>query len=183
MASARPETGRGDKGQQELIAQVTPSRREEEVERRMGEVQSCLSCESKRTSTSSKRIPATENARSSWPGADRDSPVDSPKSQKNIKLGTAQRTSSSNSLEKVGIGAYFKRGMDNDVEVLEIKTFLKGSPADVCNDISVGDIIVAVEGKSVEGISLAELAERLLGPPGSQVTCSFKKRCMQLPSS
>ena len=73
-------------------AQVT----EEKVERRMGEVQSCLSCESKRTSTSSKRIPATENARSSWPGADRDSvshvdllpcladfdwsqPVDSPK--------------------------------------------------------------------------------------------------------
>jgi len=59
--------------------------------------------------------------------------------------------------------------------MLQVKSLLKGSPAQTCNQVSIGDYIIAVNGESVYGKSLAELAEKLLGPSGSVVECSFKK--------
>ena len=63
---------------------------------------------------------------------------------------------------KVGIGAYFHRSKDDD-ELLQVKSLLKGSPAQVSERIAIGDYIIAVNGESVYGKSLAELAEKLLG--------------------
>ena len=40
----------------------------------------------------------------------------------------------------------------------------------------MGDHIMAVNGASVESFSLAELAEKLLGPTGSVVECTFARR-------
>jgi C-terminal processing protease CtpA/Prc len=76
---------------------------------------------------------------------------------------------------RVGIGAYFQRDKDID-SVLSVKSLLKGSPAQQCNKIAVGDHIMAVNGASVESFSLAELAEKLLGPTGSVVECTFARR-------
>lgn len=42
--------------------------------------------------------------------------------------------------------------------------------------IAVGDHIVAVDGEQVSGRSLAELAEKLLGPTASVVECSFVRK-------
>jgi len=56
-----------------------------------------------------------------------------------------------------------------------MQSLLKGSPAQTCNQVSIGDYIIAVNGESVYGKSLAELAEKLLGPSGSVVECTFKK--------
>lgn len=73
-------------------------------------------------------------------------------------------TDSSRLMEKtkVGIGAYFHRSKDDD-ELLQVKSLLKGSPAQVSERIAIGDYIIAVNGESVYGKSLAELAEKLLG--------------------
>ena len=81
-------------------------------------------------------------------------------------------TSSSKFLEKakVGIGAYFQRSKEEE-DMLQVKvsrcmctslllkgavqSLLKGSPAQLCNKISIGDRIIAVNGESVHGRSLA----------------------------
>jgi C-terminal processing protease CtpA/Prc len=59
--------------------------------------------------------------------------------------------------------------------MLQVKSLLKGSPAQTCDKIAIGDYIIAVNGESVYGKSLAELAEKLLGPSGSSVECTFRK--------
>mmetsp|Transcript_96874 Transcript_96874/g.141710 ORF Transcript_96874/g.141710 Transcript_96874/m.141710 type:complete len:96 (+) Transcript_96874:174-461(+) len=56
------------------------------------------------------------------------------------------------------------------------KSFLKNSPAELTKEICVGDIIVEVDREQVEGWSLSELAERILGPTGSVVECSFRRK-------
>ena len=62
-------------------------------------------------------------------------------------------------LNKVGIGAYFERSKD-DENVLRVKSVLRGSPASACGQINVGDHIVAVDGESVYGSSLAGVRAR-----------------------
>jgi len=75
--------------------------------------------------------------------------------------------------EKVGIGAYFQRSAI-DTNGLAVKSLLKGSPAERCGKIAVGDIVLEVNGDNVYGKKLAELAQVLLGPPGSSVQMTFK---------
>mmetsp|Transcript_56216 Transcript_56216/g.114963 ORF Transcript_56216/g.114963 Transcript_56216/m.114963 type:complete len:149 (-) Transcript_56216:326-772(-) len=76
--------------------------------------------------------------------------------------------------EKVGIGAYFQKSQA-DPGGLAVKSLLANSPAQQCGKITVGDIILSVNGENVYGKKLAELAEVLLGPPGSEVTLVFKR--------
>ncbi|EKX35389.1 hypothetical protein GUITHDRAFT_155501 [Guillardia theta CCMP2712] len=133
----------------------------------MGEAQSCLACDSKRNAKPAdvrKAVPDEKSSLVSIPAGEyRTSSVDS------------GSTSSSKFLEKakVGIGAYFQRSKEEE-DMLQVKSLLKGSPAQLCNKISIGDRIIAVNGESVHGRSLAELAEKLLGPTGSVVECTFK---------
>mmetsp|Transcript_49329 Transcript_49329/g.77065 ORF Transcript_49329/g.77065 Transcript_49329/m.77065 type:complete len:153 (-) Transcript_49329:826-1284(-) len=75
--------------------------------------------------------------------------------------------------EKVGIGAYFQKSK-SDPNGLAVKSLLTGSPAQKCDKIFVGDIILEVDGGNVYGKKLAELAEVLLGPPGSKVKLLFR---------
>mmetsp|Transcript_55293 Transcript_55293/g.135406 ORF Transcript_55293/g.135406 Transcript_55293/m.135406 type:complete len:103 (-) Transcript_55293:395-703(-) len=76
-------------------------------------------------------------------------------------------------MEKVGIGAYFQRA-STDPSGLAVKSLLKGSPAFRNGGISVGDVIMSVDGETVYGKKLAALAEVLLGPPGSTVKLEFR---------
>mmetsp|Transcript_6767 Transcript_6767/g.15853 ORF Transcript_6767/g.15853 Transcript_6767/m.15853 type:complete len:164 (+) Transcript_6767:194-685(+) len=139
----------------------------------MGDAQSCLACDSKRQSVTSKRTPVDDKSRV----------LATPES----RVGGSQRSSSRPSSmrgdseiggiadkARVGIGAYFQRNKEQQ-DALQVKSLLKGSPAQLCNKISIGDTIVAVNGESVYGKSLAELAEKLLGPSGSPVECAFEK--------
>ncbi|EKX49042.1 hypothetical protein GUITHDRAFT_136227 [Guillardia theta CCMP2712] len=76
--------------------------------------------------------------------------------------------------EKVGIGAYFQKSPD-EPGCLAVKSLVDG-PAKKCGKIKTGDIIVAVDGYNVYGKKLAELAEHLLGPKGTEVSLTFKSK-------
>mmetsp|Transcript_26422 Transcript_26422/g.66677 ORF Transcript_26422/g.66677 Transcript_26422/m.66677 type:complete len:151 (-) Transcript_26422:82-534(-) len=128
----------------------------------MGDVQSCLACDSKRSEENQAHSKRTEI--SLVPGGAQRS---SPRSTASTAVSTA-----SDGLAKVGIGAYFQRD-PGDANLLLVKSVLKGSPSQMTGKILVGDKITSVDGKSCYGFSLAELAERLLGHPGSEVTCTF----------
>lgn len=52
---------------------------------------------------------------------------------------------------------------------LRVKGLLEGSPAAVSGRVSVGDSLMQVEGVSVAGLKLKELAPLLLGPEGTTV--------------
>ena len=84
------------------------------------------------------------------------------------------RSSSSSPQEKVGIGAYFKRLPDTGD--LEVKSFLRNSPAELSGQIQIGDRITHVDGVLVVGWSLSELADKILGPTGSEAEVSFLRR-------
>lgn len=73
-----------------------------------------------------------------------------------------------------GIGAYFQKS-NQDGQGLAVKSLLQNSPAQLCGKIKVGDVILVVNDEKVYGRKLAELAEVLLGPPGSQVKLEFKR--------
>jgi hypothetical protein len=51
---------------------------------------------------------------------------------------------------RVGIGLYFQRSQYG----LSVKSIVQGSAADVCGCVSIGDVIVAVDGESVQNASL-----------------------------
>mmetsp|Transcript_33513 Transcript_33513/g.69225 ORF Transcript_33513/g.69225 Transcript_33513/m.69225 type:complete len:162 (+) Transcript_33513:170-655(+) len=137
----------------------------------MGDAQSCLACDSKRQSVTSKRTAVDDKRVLATPES---------------RVGTSERSSRPSSMRgdseiggiadkaRVGIGAYFQRNKEQQ-DALQVKSLLKGSPAQLCNKVSIGDTIIAVNGESVYGKSLAELAEKLLGPSGSPVECSFEK--------
>jgi len=74
--------------------------------------------------------------------------------------------------DKVGIGAYFHKSSE-DPDYLCVKSLIDG-PAKRCGKIRTGDCIVSIDGKDVHGRRLAELADHLLGPRGSDVTLKFK---------
>lgn len=88
--------------------------------------------------------------------------------------------------------------LQEDSSVLLVKSVLKGSPANQTGLVRVGDAvsprlsfhlhfppqrdsdaigqIVSVDGTDCYGFSLAELAERLLGHPGTEVVCRFRNQ-------
>jgi C-terminal processing protease CtpA/Prc len=51
---------------------------------------------------------------------------------------------------KFGIGLYFQRSQYG----LAVKSIVKGSAADVCGRVAIGDVIVAVDGEPVQNASL-----------------------------
>ena len=75
-----------------------------------------------------------------------------------------ERFQQANSGEFSGVGlsvAGTKRG-------LEVGEVFEGSPAEKAG-IEVGDLIVAVEGESLHGVSAEEASSRIKGPPGTKV--------------
>mmetsp|Transcript_8873 Transcript_8873/g.21948 ORF Transcript_8873/g.21948 Transcript_8873/m.21948 type:complete len:157 (-) Transcript_8873:83-553(-) len=130
----------------------------------MGGAESCLACDAKRGGVSDSSKPERKPLTTPIP------------SQISSAISTGGSSISSvGEKARVGIGAYFQRDKALD-SVLSVKSLLKGSPAQQCAKITVGDHILAVNAISVEAFSLAELAEKLLGPTGSVVECTFARR-------
>mmetsp|Transcript_47062 Transcript_47062/g.73646 ORF Transcript_47062/g.73646 Transcript_47062/m.73646 type:complete len:154 (+) Transcript_47062:77-538(+) len=92
-----------------------------------------------------------------------------------VKLGAAPANDSVQpNPEKVGIGAYFQKSAD-EPGALAVKSLVEG-PAKKDGRIKMGDIIVSVNDIDVYSKRLAELAEHLLGPKGSDVRLTFKSK-------
>ena len=72
--------------------------------------------------------------------------------------------------DKVGIGLLLGstgKGMGLDVEVLEI---MPGLSADESNQFDVGDVVLYVDGKLVQGMPLAQVKQLTIGEVGTTVT-------------
>ena len=63
-----------------------------------------------------------------------------------------------------GVGLWLNR----DQEQVKVVTVLAGSPAEIAG-ILAGDVITTVDRKSVSGLLLDEVAQKILGKPGTQV--------------
>src|SRR5690606_16432404 len=74
-------------------------------------------------------------------------------------------------LKVYGIGINLKRDPDGR---LLIRRVVEGSPAAMAG-LEVGDEIIAVDGKSVLGLSETSVAELIRGPEGSSCKLKFKR--------
>mmetsp|Transcript_42596 Transcript_42596/g.106544 ORF Transcript_42596/g.106544 Transcript_42596/m.106544 type:complete len:152 (+) Transcript_42596:173-628(+) len=132
----------------------------------MGDAQSCLSCDGVNRAgvkdAMNKRVPLSEVNVNKVPAPSVASSV-----------GTSR--SNGDGMCKVGIGAYFMKKEDNP-NILQVKSVLRGSPSDAVKMISVGDAIDEVDGASAYGSSLAELADMLLGHQGTTVKLTFRRQ-------
>lgn len=63
-----------------------------------------------------------------------------------------------------GVGVWLNREQDQT----KVVTVLEGSPADSAGVVP-GDVITSVDGKPLTGLSLDEVAQKILGEPGTQV--------------
>ncbi len=78
------------------------------------------------------------------------------------------------SLEKQfeGIGIVLREGISGVV----ISDLIKGGPAERCGKIAPGDLIVKIDGRSVEGASYEEILNGLQGAGSAPVRIGFKRR-------
>ncbi|MDP9454340.1 MAG: S41 family peptidase [Actinomycetota bacterium] len=70
----------------------------------------------------------------------------------------------------VGIGVQ----LENREERVVVSSPIDGSPADEAG-VKTGDVIVAVDGKGVEGEDVAQIAEKVRGPEGSPVELTVRR--------
>jgi carboxyl-terminal processing protease len=70
-----------------------------------------------------------------------------------------------------GVGVWLNREQDQT----KVVTVLEGSPAEEAG-VLPGDVIVAVDGKAITGLSLDEVAQKILGRPGTQVRISLARQ-------
>jgi carboxyl-terminal processing protease len=78
------------------------------------------------------------------------------------------------SLEKQfeGIGVILKEGVDG----VAIVGLIRGGPAARCQEISLGDILVGVDGVSVEGASYEEVLAAMKGTGSKEIVLGLKRR-------
>ena len=60
-----------------------------------------------------------------------------------------------------------------------MKRIEPNGPVDVCQKVSVGDFLLAIDGESVSGKSLSQLAQTVLGTPDTTIECCFRKQDTQ----
>ena len=70
----------------------------------------------------------------------------------------------------VGIGVQ----LENQEKEVVVSAPIDGSPADEAG-VKTGDVIVAVDGESVEGEEVSEIAEKVRGPEGSPVELTVRR--------
>ncbi len=76
-----------------------------------------------------------------------------------------------------GIGAILKEQTVGDTDVREVvivSIFPHGPAAEV--DIRPGDVVLAVNGESVEGMGVRPVADMIRGPDGTQVTLALRRQ-------
>ncbi|SRR5581483_6172418 len=81
----------------------------------------------------------------------------------------AMRTSLEKQFE--GIGVVLREGIDGVV----IHDMIKGGPAERCGKISQGDLLVEIDGKSMEGASYDEVLNRLQGAGAGKIKIGFRR--------
>jgi len=69
-----------------------------------------------------------------------------------------------------GIGAHVRRREDGMIQIISP---IEGGPAEAAG-ILAGDIILAVDGESIEGVELLEAVSKIRGPKGSIVSLTVK---------
>ena len=69
-----------------------------------------------------------------------------------------------------GIGAHVRRREDGMIQIISP---IEGGPAEAAG-ILAGDIILAVDGESIEGLELLEAVSKIRGPKGSTVSLTIK---------
>ena len=69
-----------------------------------------------------------------------------------------------------GIGAHVRRREDGMIQIISP---IEGGPAEAAG-ILAGDIILAVDGESIEGLALLEAVSKIRGPKGSIVSLTVK---------
>ena len=69
-----------------------------------------------------------------------------------------------------GIGAHVRRREDGMIQIISP---IEGGPAEAAG-ILAGDIILAVDGESIEGLELLEAVSKIRGPKGSTVSLTVK---------
>lgn len=81
-------------------------------------------------------------------------------------------------------GSFAGVGMEIDVKngILTVVAPLKGTPAEAAG-IRAGDLIIAIDGKSTEGLSIEEAVSKIRGPAGTVVELSIvrDKRALEVP--
>mmetsp|Transcript_29759 Transcript_29759/g.69951 ORF Transcript_29759/g.69951 Transcript_29759/m.69951 type:complete len:394 (-) Transcript_29759:529-1710(-) len=77
--------------------------------------------------------------------------------------------------DRAGVGLIFVEGLDMNRSIA-VMTFVRGGPAERDGQIKVGDIIVQVDGHTVEGEPLNVVRQLILGPPGTKVKLAFRRR-------
>ncbi len=79
-------------------------------------------------------------------------------------------------------GAFGGLGLEvtEDQGFIKVVTPIDGTPASKAG-IKPGDLIVALDGKTVEGLSLNDAVNRMRGAPGSQITLTIKRENVNNP--
>jgi carboxyl-terminal processing protease len=78
--------------------------------------------------------------------------------------------------EYEGIGAY----VDTTGEYLTIISPIEGSPAEAAG-LKPGDLIIAIDGEDMTGVSPEEARQKVLGPAGTDVTLSVTRKGQEEP--
>jgi carboxyl-terminal processing protease len=74
--------------------------------------------------------------------------------------------------ELEGIGAYLSQ--DEETNEIKVVAPIRGSPAESVG-VKAGDIITAVNGENIKGLTITEVANRIKGPRGTQVKITVKR--------
>jgi C-terminal processing protease CtpA/Prc len=61
-------------------------------------------------------------------------------------------------------------GVETDIVINEL---LPGGPAANCGQIQIGDILIAVDGKKVQGVTVEEVKKLVLGPEGTTASLTL----------
>ncbi len=89
----------------------------------------------------------------------------------------AQRERETRSGSYSGIGAFVDVSGNQALEIIRV---IRGSPAEA-EGMRAGDVVIAVDGRSLIGLSLDEMVALVKGPPGSEVTLTIERAGVDQP--
>jgi len=77
-----------------------------------------------------------------------------------------------------GVGIVFQAGQQG--EGLVVASLAVDGPAEVSGQVRAGDVLVSIDRVDVRGMSAEDLAQYILGPPGSTVRLGFLRQASQV---
>mmetsp|Transcript_7352 Transcript_7352/g.17699 ORF Transcript_7352/g.17699 Transcript_7352/m.17699 type:complete len:442 (+) Transcript_7352:344-1669(+) len=73
-----------------------------------------------------------------------------------------------------GVGLSFSKDASGQYKITGLRN---NSPASLCCQLQVGDVLLKVNGESVNSMTTQEIIARVLGPPNSAVTIQIQAQC------